>query len=96
METEVFINSRTCLGRFRLDLEEDIESAFAGKVEITGGGSGSMGWNVDLLLHHEGDVAAQIEALRTFLRTWEVPHDTSLSIVAGEVEDAERVLVYAS
>jgi hypothetical protein len=76
------------------DLEEDIESAFAGNVEITGGGSGSMGWNVDLLLHHEAALEPQIERLRAFLSNWGVPQDTSLSVITSAIENAERVMVY--
>ncbi|WP_395738124.1 hypothetical protein [Prosthecobacter sp.] len=88
METEVFINSRSQLDRSRWDLEEDIEAFFGGKVEITGGGSGTMGWNIDLLIHHDGALESQIDALRNFLSNWGVPRDTSLSIISGEVQNA--------
>ena len=78
-----------------MDLEEDIESFFDGRVEITGGGSGSMGWNVDLLLRYELPLEQQIEKLRTFLSNWGVPNDTSLSVIHGKIEDAERVMVHS-
>lgn len=95
METEVFINSKSPLGKSRWELEEDVEAFFAGKIEITGGGGGSMGWNIDILIHHDGALKPQIEALKAFLSGWRVPQDTSLSIILGEVEDAVREKVYA-
>ncbi len=59
-------------------LEDDLEEFLGGAGEVTGGGSGERGWNVDLEV--AGDMEAWIPRLRAFLREWGVPEDTYLKV----------------
>ena len=81
MATEVFIYSKRsspALEEGRGGLEEDLEEFLAGAGEVTGGGGGDRGWNVDLEIW--GDVEPWLERLCQFLRDWGVPGDTYLCI----------------
>ncbi len=45
---DVFIYSATATGVGRDEIEEALEAALEGVGEVTGGGAGTGGWNIDL------------------------------------------------
>ncbi len=68
MATSVFIYSYQRLSEPCIDLEDDLEDFLSGAGEITGGGGGSVGWNIDLELRDAADVEHWVERLAGFLR----------------------------
>jgi hypothetical protein len=95
MAPVIHVYSMLSLGRSRGDLEDDIQDRFGGEVEVTGGGQGQGGWNVDLELLDEGaDVHRFATILVTFLQKWGVPSDTYLKVFgSGWVEGQEPTCI---
>jgi hypothetical protein len=85
-EQFIYINSAQPLGEHRQDLEDDIESQFSGALLVTGGGTGSAGWNIDLEPLRLGDSADLIESLCEFLRGRPVPRDTWLNFNGSSIK----------
>ena len=90
MAPDIYIYAKTSLGRGRDELEDDLED-FLGEVgEVTGGGSGLPGWNVDLTLVDDADLESWVVKLVLFLRQWGVPQDTYLRVFPSDwVEGTE-------
>jgi hypothetical protein len=99
MLPEIHIYSRMDLdGRSRGDLEEDIYAHFQAELEVTGGGEGQDGWNIDLQLASE-DACMEplVSSLVAFLRRWSVPPDTILNVFSSDWSEGQspaRVNVY--
>ena len=81
----IYFYSKLSVGRSAI--EEDLEEILADKGEVTGGGSGLSGSNIDIDIY-EGSAADFLEPIRTLLQEFDVPDDTE--IVIGE----ERFQVY--
>ena len=96
MATTVFIYSYQRLSEPRIDLEDDLEDFLSGAGEVTGGGGGSAGWNIDLELElrDAADVEHWAERLAGFLRDRGMPKDTFLEI-STEGSESRRVDVFA-
>jgi len=56
MATTVFIYSHQRPSEPRGDLEDDLDSLLSGAGEVTGGGGGRDGWNIDLSFRDGADV----------------------------------------
>jgi hypothetical protein len=93
MPTDVFIYSKAPLKDARGALEDDIESFLGPSGEVTGGGGGASGWNVDLEL---SEIASgELVRPREFLVEWGVPRDTFLRVVPRTAgEQPYEILVY--
>jgi hypothetical protein len=104
MPPEIHIYSRLPLAQSRgdldarRDLEDDIEDRFETQIEVTGGGQGEGGWNIDLrLLDEYADVHRFAEELVKFLQEWGVPRDTFLNVFTRDWANGKkpaRVQVY--
>jgi hypothetical protein len=98
MPGEIHIYSKLELRDARQALEDDIEEHFSGELEVTGGGSGNMGWNIDVALLDEDASALEMsQRLSLFLQKWGVPRDTYMHVLPFATippEDAPRIKVY--
>lgn len=83
---DVYIYFPSPLGTTRDVIEEALDEALEGVGEVSGGGSGAVGSNVDIEIF-EGDPRDYLDRLREVLRHSEVPHDTYITI-GGERFDA--------
>ena len=81
MATDIFVYSNTHLDVARDVLEEELESLLGDSGEVTGGGSGAEGWNIDLLIHDDDSLDTLVSRIIAFLREWNVPRDTYLQII---------------
>jgi len=70
-------NSESALRVGRDELGDALECLLGGRGEVTGGGVGRGGWNLDLQLEFEPS-AAWIDELRAFLRAFDVSADTMI------------------
>jgi hypothetical protein len=61
-------------------LEDDLEEFLSAAGEVTGGGAGNTGWNIDLHFHDASELEQWLERLAGFLRDWGVPDDTFLDV----------------
>lgn len=82
---DIFIYSSKPLPQGRGALEDDIDVLLGDAGEVTGGGIGQAGWNVDVEIYDTSDAEEELEKLREFLRQWPVPSDTYL-VVDGKRE----------
>jgi hypothetical protein len=80
MASDIYIYAKTSLGRGRDELEDDLDDFLGEGGEVTGGGSGLPGWNVDLTLADDADLESWVGKLVLFLREWGVPQDTYLRV----------------
>ena len=90
MATDLFIYSNLPLTCGRDVVEDAVDDAISGNGEVTGGGSGDAGWNVDVELFSADDTDAHVAAIVRTLRELPVPNDTYLVFGA----DQSRVNVY--
>ena len=90
MATDVFIYSKLRLSCGRDVIEDAVDDAISGIGEVTGGGTGATGWNVDVELAGDGDAAPHVDSIVRVLRRLAVPNDTY--VVFGA--DQSRVNVY--
>jgi hypothetical protein len=81
----IYFYSKLSTGRSAI--EDDLEEILADKGEVTGGGSGLSGSNIDIDIY-EGSAADFLEPIRTVLQELDVPDDTVIVI------DEERFQVY--
>jgi hypothetical protein len=65
-------------------LEDDLDEFFGDAGEVTGGGSGNTGWNLDMRLFDASDLERWLERLTAFLRNWGVPDDAFLDVLVTE------------
>ncbi len=98
MAPEIHIYSKLDLGQSRGNLEDDVQDRFEDDIEVSGGGQGESGWNVDLeLLDEDADVHRFAKKLVKFLQKWGVPRDTYLKVFTSdwkEGQEAERINVF--
>jgi hypothetical protein len=92
MSTEIYIYSKVyspaILSEGRGGLEDDLQDFMGDAGEITGGGGGDRGWNVDLEVTADAEV--WLERICEFLRQWGVAEDTHLCVYPdGWVEGTE-------
>jgi hypothetical protein len=91
MVPEIHIYSTLALGQSRGDLEDDIQDYFGKSVEVTGGGHGRDGWNVDLaLLDEDADVHRFANNLVEFLQKWGAPGDTYLKVFKSDWKEGQE------
>ncbi len=83
----ILINFFSKLSIGRSAIEDELDKILGDKGEVTGGGSGISGSNIDIDIY-EGSAADFLEPIRTVLQELDVPDDTV--IVIGE----ERFQVY--
>ena len=67
------------LAQGRSALEDDLDDFLKDAGQVTGGGSGDLGWNVDLEVVVD-DLEPLLERLVGFLRGWPVPPDAYMMI----------------
>ena len=97
MATTVYIYSTKPLPEPRGGLEDDLEEFLEGSGEITGGGGGATGWNVDVELYEGASAEDWIARLAAFLREWGVPDDTYLKVFSAdwvEGDEPRRVALF--
>ena len=92
---EVFVYSRQgnqkLVEEGRQGLEDDLEAFLDGAGEVTGGGSGEVGWNIDLEINTPWPFARRwVPRLCGFLRQWGVPPDTYLMVGQQRVDVFEN------
>lgn len=86
---QVFIYYFSALGVPRDEIESQIEDFLGSRGEVTGGGGGNSGGNVDVEI--EGDDALQVlQDLMKFLRTLGLPNNTIVDV------DGVRTPLYAN
>jgi hypothetical protein len=84
---EIFINSFCPLGFAKSELEDDIEDLLGDFGEVTGGGSGRAGWNIDIEIFNNENLDQFQQKIIKLLRNRDVPSDTYLQIVGkGDVK----------
>ena len=87
----IYIYSKLDLGQSRGNLEDDIQDHFEDEIEVTGGGQGQGGWNVDLeLLEEDDDVHCFADKLVKFLQKWGVPRDTYLDLYESDWVEGQK------
>ena len=76
---EIFIYSSISLREARGNLEDDLEEFHGSTFEVTGGGGGERGWNIDLEVSDD-NLANSVEKLQEYLSGWGVPPDTDFDV----------------
>jgi hypothetical protein len=76
---EVFIYYHSQLGVPRGDIEIELEKLLAGRGEVTGGGGGVTGGNIDLEIDSD-DPGQVVEEVRQLLRTLGLPANTVVDV----------------
>jgi len=94
MATAIYIYSKQRLGEPRGDLEDDLDAFLGGAGEVTGGGGGEAGWNVEVLLDDATYAEPWVDRLAEFLRDRGVPEDTHFDVVS-EDQQPRRIGVFA-
>ena len=97
MAVTVHIYSAQLLSEPRSGLEDDLEEFLGPAGEVTGGGAGATGWNIDLALIDDASADDGIERLAAFLREWGVPDDTYLKVFSAdwvEGDEPRRVALF--
>lgn len=100
MPTDIFIYSSQSSPALEVGLsalEDDLDELLSDVGEITGGGVGIGGWNIDIALNDGVPVEEWVERLVVFLREWGVPQDTYFLIVPSdwiEGQPQRRVAVF--
>ena len=84
---EIFIYSSLSLREARGNLEDDLDDYLGETGEVTGGGGGMRGWNIDLEVSDDA-LPKMIERLTDFLTEWGVPPDTHFDV--WEVRDGRK------
>ncbi len=82
---DIFIYASPGFGRPRDEIEDAIENFLGPNGEVTGGGAGTSGANIDIEIHEDSEVSeSTIEELRRILAEFNVPQNTV--IVVGGVK----------
>jgi hypothetical protein len=89
MGTAVYVYLRPGLPLGRDELEDMIDDFLGERGEVTGGGAGPAGSNIDIDVRHEADVAAVVDGVLGILRDTNVPAG---SRVARSDTGAERAV----
>ncbi len=76
---QVFIYYSSPLGMPRGDVEAELEALLGSRGEVTGGGGGVSGGNIDLEIEAD-DPADVVEEIRQLLRTLSLPTNTVLDV----------------
>jgi hypothetical protein len=87
---DVFIYSSLPLKDARQALEDDIDELLMDLGEVTGGGAGTSGWNIDIELYEDPNTEKTLSRLKRFLQEWPVPEDTLIEY-NGEQEQVYQV-----
>src|SRR4051812_23691466 len=95
MSTSILIYSKQMLREARGDLEDDLDAFLVGSGEVTGGGLGESGWNIDVVLEDTVDDEHWAYRLAEFLREWGVPGDTFFEVVPDQGKPRE-VRIFAN
>ena len=78
---EVFIYFHSSLPDSRDVFEDTIEERLSGKGEVTGGGSGNRGSNIDLRIYDDAaDIPGLLTLLKGLLTELKAPPDTVVDI----------------
>jgi hypothetical protein len=76
---QVFIYYYTQLGRPRGEIEAELDTLLDGRGEVTGGGGGISGGNIDVEIDCD-DPSQVVEELRQLLRKLSLPANTILDV----------------
>jgi hypothetical protein len=78
IELSVYFYSK--IDFYRTKLEDDLEELLSENGEVTGGGSGESGSNIDLEIFDPENLPAHIKRIRKLLRKYKVPLDTIIRV----------------
>ena len=94
---DVYIYSSLPLREARGGLEDDLEEFLGTTGEVTGGGGGERGWNIDLEIS-DAALPRQIEKIKDFLQEWGVPPDTYFDVWSEQNSEEKKMRydVYAT
>ena len=84
MATDVFIYSSFPLRDARQGLEDDLDDMLGDAGEVTGGGSGGAGWNIDVEILVEAEANSLVSQIAAFLRDYPVPSDTHMNVAVAD------------
>ena len=84
---DIYIYSSLHLREARGNLEDDLNDFLGDSGEVTGGGGGERGWNVNLEVADES-LTEHIAKLKDFLVGWGVPPDAFFDVI--EMRDREE------
>ena len=71
----------------RIGLEEAIEDYLGDDGQVDYGGSGSMGWDIEVNKVSEDGLEARLAGLAKFLREWGAPLDTIITVYPSGDDD---------
>lgn len=86
----IYIYSSQILREPRGNLEVDLDDFLKDAGEVTGGGGGERGWNIDLEI--EGATGWWPSRIADFLWNWGVPLDTYLSVYEDDWNEGDDFL----
>ena len=75
----------------RLTLEDAINDKLGSTGEVSGGGAGVLGWNIDVEIFDDGDVVHSVEILKHLLQSKLVPRSTQMGVYLTEADDCYGV-----
>lgn len=78
-DMEIFVYFGVGLDVPRDEIEEAIDEVLASRGEVTGGGSGNSGTNIDIEIFDNNDIAA-VQDVKNALRNLDLPSDTTIVI----------------
>jgi hypothetical protein len=80
----IHIYSSQPLNSARGNLEDDLDDMLGAAGEVTGGGSGKRGWNIDLEIYEDDKFQDWLRDVIAFLKRQDVPVDTYLDTESGK------------
>jgi hypothetical protein len=80
-EYSLYIYSKGELENGRDEIEDGIEELLGDIVEVSGGGSGAFGWNVDVELLEPTKLEFALAQIRSFLAEMKVSSDTHIDVI---------------
>ena len=85
----VYLNCSTALDEPRGNLEDDLDDFLGDAGEVTGGGGGERGWNIDFEITNQ-EFDNLLPELLVFLTRWGVPRNAYLKIYPDDWEETEE------
>ena len=83
-EWSLYIYSAGDAPEARQDLEDDLEEILGDMAEVSGGGQGERGWNIDIELYVPENLESAIDQIRTYLQEKNVSRDTYIRVIRSD------------